>query len=88
MDRRVLQLDVDRQAEQQAADAEEQSDHQQGMSVHAEKLHGRQIRQHQVSFAPARVFLRAGECGKQQTQEGYHGPVLAPEKCPCASLDC
>jgi hypothetical protein len=38
MNRQVLQLHIDRQAEQQAADAEEQSDHQKGMSVHAEKF--------------------------------------------------
>ena len=56
MNRQVLQLHIDRQAEQQAADAEQQSDHQKGMSVHAEKIHGRQIRQHQVGFASAPVF--------------------------------
>ena len=78
MNRRVLQLHIDRQAEQQAADAEEQSDHQKGMSVHAEETHGRQIRQGQVGFASACVFrLRVGECGKQQGQEGHHGFVLA-----------
>jgi hypothetical protein len=66
MDRRVLQLHIDGQAEQQAADAEEQSDHQQGMSVHAEETHGRQIRQHQVGFASARMFLRAANVGSSR----------------------
>jgi hypothetical protein len=33
MNRQVLQLHIDRQAEQQAADAEQQSDHQQSMPV-------------------------------------------------------
>ena len=89
MNRQVLQLHIDRQAEQQAADAEEQSDHQKGMSVHAEKIHGRQIRQHQVGFASAaRVFrLRVGECGKQQAQDGRHGLVLTLQKCLGAFLD-
>ena len=88
MNRQVLQLHIDRQAEQQAADAEEQSDHQKGMSVHAEKIHGRQIRQYQVGFASARVFrLRVGECGKQQATRGRHDLVLALQKCFSAFLD-
>ncbi len=60
MNRQVLQLHIDRQAEQQAADAEQQSPHQKGMSVHAEKIHGRQIRQHQVGFASAARVFRLG----------------------------
>ena len=52
------------------------SDHQKCMSVHAEELHGRQIRQYQVGFASARMFrLRIGECGKQQDQKGHPGLV-------------
>ena len=89
MNRQVLQLHIDRQAEQQAADAEEQSDRQKGMSVQAEKvreIHARQIRQHQVGFASARVFLRVGECGKQQAQEGRHGLVPPLQKRPDALL--
>ena len=88
MNRQVLQLHIDRQAEQQAADAEQQSDHQKGMSVHAEKIHGRQIRQYQVGFASACVFrLRVSECGKQQAQKGRHGLVLTLEECFSAFLD-
>ncbi len=51
MDRQVLQLHVDRQAEQQAEDAEEQADRQQLVAVHAEKVDGRQIGQLQAGFA-------------------------------------
>ncbi len=57
------------------------------MPVHAEKIHGRQIRQDQVGFASARVLLREGECGKQQEQEGRHGFVLTLQKCLRASPD-
>jgi len=93
MHRQVLQLHINRQAEQPAADAEEQSDHQKGMSVHAEKTHGRQIRQHQIGFATAACAFRlgvsecGGECGKQQAQEGRHGLVPALEKRLGAFLD-
>ena len=88
MNRQVLQLHIDRQAEQQAADAEQQSDHQKSMSVHAEKIHARQIRQRQVGFASARVFrLRIGECGKQQAQEGRRGLVLTLQERLRAFLD-
>ena len=84
MNRQVLQLHKDHQAEQQAGDAEEQSDRQKVMPVQAEEIHethGPQIRQHQAGFASARVFLRAGECGKQQqAQEGRHGLVLTLQK--------
>ena len=38
MNRQVLQLHIDRQAKQQAADAKEQSPGQKGMSVQAEKV--------------------------------------------------
>ena len=82
MNRHILQLLINHQAEEQAAGAEEQSDHQKGMSVYAEKTHARQIRQHQAGFASARVFLRAGECGKQQAQKGRHNFIPTLQKCP------
>ncbi len=90
MNRQVLQLHIDRQAEQQAADAEQQSDRQKVMPVQAEeicKAHARQIRQDQVGFASARVLLRAGECGKQQDQKGCHGFVLTLEEGSSATHD-
>src|SRR6185369_16289848 len=43
VNRKVLQLDVDRKTEQQAAKTEQQSDHQQGVSVQAQKVHRMQV---------------------------------------------
>jgi hypothetical protein len=87
MNRQVLQLLVDHQAEEQTADAEEQPDHQKGSSVQAEKIHARQIRQHQAGFATG-SFLCVGECGKQQqAHEGRHGLRWTPQKHPGACLD-
>ena len=56
MNRRVLQLHKDGETKQQATDAEQQSNHQQGMSVDAEEIHTRQVGQHQVGFSSAGVF--------------------------------
>ncbi len=80
MNRQVLQLHIDHQAEQQAADAEQQSDRQKGMSVHAEKIHGRQIRQHQVGFASARVFRL-----RRKRMWEAAGPGRSPWSCTGAS---
>ena len=51
VDRHVLELHVNRQAEQQAEDAEEQADREQLVAVHAEKADRRQIGQLQAGFA-------------------------------------
>ena len=88
MNRHILQLPIDHQAEEQAAGAEEQSDHQQGMTVNAEKAHARQIRQRQAGFA-AGGFLRAGECGQQQahSKKNRKGSVGTIQEGLCAFLD-
>ncbi len=82
MDRQVLQLHIDGEAEQEAAGAEEQADHQKGVSVEAAKVgetDAFQVRQDQIGFATAAdVFrLRVGECGKHEAEEGRHGLVVA-----------
>ena len=90
MNRQVLQLHIDHQAEEQAGGAEQQADRQKLMPVQAEKIreiHARQVWQLQAGFSSARMFLRAGECGKQQAQEDHHGLVLALEKRLGAFLD-
>ena len=90
MNGQVLQLHIDHQAEEQAGDAEEQSDRQKLMSVQAEeirKTHGRQVGQLQAGFASARVLLRAGECGKQQPHEGRHRLRLTLQESRSARLD-
>ena len=91
MNGQVLQLHVDREAEQQAADAEQQSPRQEGMSVQAEKvheIHAGQIRQLEAGFASTCVFrLSVSECGKQQAQEDRNGPRLPLQEGSCASDD-
>ena len=87
MNRQVLQLHIDRQAEQQPADAKQQSDHQQGVPVNAEKIHARQIRQCQVGFSSAPLLLRTGKGRKQQAQNSRHGFVRTLQKYPGANLD-
>ena len=50
------------------------------------KIHGRQVRQHQVGFASARLFcLRKSECWKQEPRNGRHhagchSRVLSPQE--------
>ncbi len=80
MDRQVLQVHIDGQAEQEAADAEEQADHQKGVSVQAAKvreMHAFQVRQCQAGFAASVFRLCEGECGREQGQKGRHGLVVA-----------
>ena len=89
MNRQVLQLNIDRQAEQQPARAEQQSPRQKRMSVQPEdvgKDHALQIRQFQARFA-ARLILRAGDCGQQQAHQDHHRFVLALQEDLQAFLD-
>ena len=78
MNRQVLQLHIDRQAEQQAAHAEQQSDHQQRVPIHAEKIHGRQIRQHQVRLRlRPRVPSGHKRSAAQQSQDRQRRPAAS-----------
>ena len=85
MHRQVLQLHEDRQAKQQAANAEQQATSQQVVSAHAKKVDAGQIRQLQAGLA-ARGMLRLpkGQRGCQQARQRCHGPVLPFEKGRCA----
>src|SRR5579859_7376439 len=69
MNRQVLQLHVYNQAKQQAGGAKKQSDQQQGMAVHAEKINGRQIWQDQIGLSTAVLRLAKSERWQQQSHQ-------------------
>ena len=91
MNRQVLQLHVNRQAEQQAADAEQQSDRQKVMSVQAAKMreiHGPQIRKLQAGFTSARLLrLPVSQRRQQQRQQACSSSIRPIQKHLCALHD-
>ena len=73
VDRHVLELQADRQAEDQAEGAEDEADGQQLVAVHAEKADRRQIGELQVGFAAgglARLSESGGSLQHKNTESG------------------
>src|SRR5690349_6429687 len=61
VDRQILQLKIDRKSEQETEDAEDESDQQQRVAVHAEEIDSGEIRKTKTRFATGILAGRLSE---------------------------